>query len=168
MNKIKKLGIILLFVAVLGWFAVVRPQISAFSEKSLEVKVRAEEVKSFQQRLNDLKTIEAQGSAVTNTLEALFLAMPRSSQIPEVLVMIDALGSRSGVVLDAATVGTPSGGEVPVSMSFTGSLSSVTSFLDAINENVRTAIIKNQAVTADQSGNMTVNIQIGLVYQGEF
>ena len=167
MKRIKSLGIILLFVAVLGWFAVIRPQISAFSEKSLVVKVRAEEVKSFEQRIDDLKTIKAQGSAVTDTLEALFLAMPKSSQIPEVLVMIDALGSRSGVVLDAASVGTATGGEVPVSMSFTGSLGSVTNFLNAINENVRTAIIKNQSVTADDSGNMTVNIQIGLVYQGD-
>lgn len=167
MKKIKSLGILLLFVAILGWFAVIRPQISAFSEKALEVKIKSEEVISYQQRIDDLDKIKTQGASVTSTLEALFLAMPKSSQIPEVLVMIDALGSRSGVVLDAATIGTPSSGEVPVSMSFTGSLTSVTNFLDAINENVRTAIIKNQAVTSDDSGNMTVNIQVGLVYQGD-
>lgn len=167
MKKIKSLGIILLFVAILGWFAVIRPQISAFSEQALAVKIKVEEVKSYQQRISDLDTIKTKGGAVTATLEALFLAMPKSSQIPEVLVMIDSLGSRSGVVLDAATVGTPTSGEVPVTMSFTGNLSSVINFLDAINENVRTAIIKSQAITADNSGNMTVNIQIGLVYQGD-
>ena len=167
MKKIKSLGILLLFIAILGWFAVIRPQVSAFSEKALEVKIKAEEVKSHQQRIDDLDTIKTKGNAVTATLEALFLAMPKSSQIPEVLVMIDALGSRSGVVLDAATVGTPTSGEVPVTMSFTGNLSSVINFLNAINENVRTAIIKNQSITADNLGNMTVNIQIGLVYQGD-
>lgn len=167
MKKIKSLGILLLFIAILGWFAVIRPQISAFSEKALEVKIKSVEVSSYQQRIDDLNTIKTQGDSVTSTLEALFLAMPKSSQIPEVLVMIDALGSRSGVVLDAATIGTPSSGEVPVALSFTGSLGSVTSFLNAINENVRTAIIKNQSITSDDSGNMTVNIQIGLVYQGD-
>lgn len=167
MKRIKSLGILLLFVAILGWFAVIRPQISTFSEKALEVKIRTEEVNSYQQRINDLDTIKTQGSVVTATLEALFLAMPKSSQVPEVLVMIDSLSSRSGVVLDAATVGTPSAGEVPVAMSFTGSQGSVTKFLDAINDNVRTAIIKNQAITSNSSGNMTVNIQLGLVYQGD-
>ena len=167
MKSMKKMGLLLLFVAVLGWFAVIRPQISAFSEKALDVKVKAVEVNSHKNRIDSLKTIKGQGDAVTKTLEALFLAMPRSSQIPEVLVMIDGLSARSGVVLDAASVGTPSGGQVPVSMSFTGDLGSVTKFLDSLYENVRTAIVKNQAVTSDDSGRLTVNLQIGLVYQGD-
>ena len=43
MKKVKSLGILLLFVAILGWFAVVRPQISAFSEQALAVKIKVEE-----------------------------------------------------------------------------------------------------------------------------
>ncbi|MEX0594541.1 MAG: type 4a pilus biogenesis protein PilO [Patescibacteria group bacterium] len=167
MKNMKRWGILLLFVAIFGWFAVIRPQINAFSQKALSVKVKSEEVKSYKQRIADLDAIKAQGDSVTRTLEALFLAMPKSSQIPEVLVMIDALGSRSGVTLDAATVGTPSAGEVPVSLSFTGSLGSVTKFLNAIHNNVRTAIVKNQAITSDDNGQMTVNMQLGLVYQGD-
>ncbi len=167
MKKIKSAGILLLFVAIFGWFAVVRPLISAFSQNSLATKVKSEEVKSYEQRLSDLDAIKAQGDSVTKTLESLYLAMPKSSQIPEVLVMVEALGSRSGVTLDAATIGTASAGEVPVSLSFSGSLTSVTKFLDAVHSNVRTAIVKNQAITSDDNGKMTVNIQLGLVYQGE-
>lgn len=167
MKRIKSMGLILLLAAILGWFGVVRGQISAFSQNALNTKVKSEEVKSYEQRIEDLKTIKARGNELTSTLEALYLAMPKSGQIPEVLVMIDSIASRSGVVLEAATVGTPNAGEVPVSLSFSGSLGSVTNFLNAVYENVRTAIVKNQAVTADDSGNMTVNMQLGLVYQGE-
>jgi len=167
MSKIKNLGIILLFVAALGWFAVIRPQISAFSQNSLEAKVKAVEVKSYEERIASLDAIKKQGDSVTKTLESLFLAMPKTSQIPEVLVMIESLATKSGVSYDTASVGTPSNGEVPVNISFSGSLGSTTKFLDAVNQNVRTAIVKNQSLTSDDSGLMTVTIQLGLVYQGE-
>ncbi len=167
MGKIKKAGLLLLLAAILGWFAVIRPQFSAFSQNATNVKVKSTEVASYQQRLDDLQAIKAQGDNVTKTLELLYLAMPKSSQIPEVLVMIEALGSRAGVVLDAATVGTPTAGEVPVSLSFSGNLGSVSNFLNAINENVRTAIVKNQSITSEDAGSMTVSIQLGLIFQGE-
>jgi Tfp pilus assembly protein PilO len=167
MSKIKKLGILLLFVAIFGWFAVIRPQVSAFSQKALSTKVKATEVASYEQRLSDLDTIKKQGATVTRTLQSLYLAMPKSGQIPEVLVMIESLASRSGVSFDTASVGTPTSGEVPVSISFSGSLGSLTKFLDAVNSNVRTAIITNQSITSDDDGLMTANIQLGLVYQGE-
>lgn len=167
MNKIKRMGIILLFVAIFGWFAVIRPQVSAFSQKALATKAKGTEVASYEQRIADLDAIKKQGSTVTETLESLYLAMPKSSQIPEVLVMVESLASRSGVSFDTASVGTPTGGEVPVSISFSGGLTSLTKFLDAVNNNVRTAIIKNQSITSDDNGRMTANIQLGLVYQGE-
>lgn len=167
MKGMKKYGFILLFVGVLGWFAVVRPQIAAFSQHALEARVKGVEANSYQQRIDDLDVIRSQGAQVSATLQALYLAMPRSAQIPEVLVMIEGIGTRSGVVFSSASVGTASAGEVPVSISFSGDLSSVNSFLDAVNDNVRTAIIKNKSVTSSDLGLMTVNVQMGLVYQGD-
>lgn len=167
MGKIKKAGLLLLLAAIVGWFGVIKPQFSAFSENATNVKIKSTEVASYQQRLTDLQAIKAQGDNVTKTLEALYLAMPKSSQIPEVLVMIEALGSRTGVVLDAATVGTPTSGEVPVSLSFSGNIGSVTNFLNAVYDNVRTAVVKNQSITSDEAGTMTVSMQLGLIFQGE-
>jgi Tfp pilus assembly protein PilO len=167
MKKKTNIGLLLLLLAVFAWFAVVRGQIKVFSDRSLEAKVKNEEYRSYNTRLEDLKTIKSQGDAITQTLQSLYLAMPRESQIPEVLVMIESIGASSGVVFNSVTVGSPTADEVPVSLSFSGNLSSVTGFLGTLRNNVRTAIVKNQSMSAEANGNMTVTMQLGLIYQGE-
>ena len=165
--KNRHIGLLLLLVSLLGWFGVIRPQIHTFSANSLTAKVRSEEALSYNQRVEDLKTIKQQGDAVKSTLDALYLAMPKLAQVPETLVMMESIGANTGVVFSSLSVGTPANGEVPVSLAFTGSLSSVTSFLDGLNKNVRTAMVKGQSMTSDAAGNLSVSMQLGLVYQGE-
>ena len=175
MNMKSHIGILLLLVAVIGWIAVVRPQITNFSDQSLQVKVADTELKSYNQRIADLQSIRSQGTAVADLLNKMYLAMPRSSQIPEVLVMIESIGSKTGVVMSGVSLGTATAGgtvtssaisEVPVSISFTGTLDSVTKFLDQIRDNIRTASVQSQTITADKSGVLSVSLQLGLVYQG--
>ncbi len=160
-------GFILLFVAVFGWIFIVRPQINLFGQRSLESKAKEVEALSYEQRVEDIGSIREKGDTFQRILTAQFLAMPQSSQIPEVLVMIESLAASSGVALGSAAIGSPSENEVPASISFSGNLSSVTSFLNALNANIRTVIVKDQTLTADPaSGVLTVTMQLGLVYQG--
>jgi len=166
MKNQSRLGLILLFVAIFGYTVVLRSQLATFSDKALQVKVVSEETKSYEQRIADIAEIKKQGDVVQETLKSMFLAMPKSSQIPEALVMIDALASNSGVVLTSASVGAAAGSELPVSLSFGGDLTSVTKFLDAIHANIRTAVVKSQSISADVAGNLTINLQLGLTYQG--
>jgi Tfp pilus assembly protein PilO len=166
-NK-SSLGLILFIVAAIGWFVVVRGQIKTFSQNALTAEVKSKELRSYQDRQNHVKTIvDKGGSDATTRLNAFFLALPKQSQIPEVLVMIEQMASSSGVVFNSATVGSPTAEEVPVSISFGGSLSSVNSFLDTLYTNVRTVKIKNQVINADKTGKLSVTMQIGLVYQGK-
>lgn len=178
-NNHSRLGILLLLIAVFGWFALLRGQITVFGERSLEAKARSVEVDSYTKRLADLQSIRDQGDAVARTLRSMYLAMPKQSQVPEVLVMIETIGANSGVVFSGVTVGTPtpttdSSGqvsatqiaEVPVAITFTGTLESVTKFLDAVTTNIRTASVTSQTIAADKTGSMTVTMQLGLVYQG--
>ncbi len=166
MSKKANRGIILLAVAILGWLAVVRPQTGVFAERSLEAKVRSEEVRSYEQRLEDLKFIRDRGETVQSVLTAQYLAMPRSSQIPEVLVMIESLASSAGVILGNASIGTPTANEVPVTISFTGSIGSVNGFLNALYNNIRTVVVKDQTLVSDDGGNVNLNLSLGLIYQG--
>src|SRR5205823_3858496 len=96
----------------------------------------------------------------------LALAMPTASQVPEVLVMIESIGSSAGVNFSTVSVGTPDGTQVPVTLTFSGNQDAVNHFLDAVNNNVRTATLKNQAVTTDATGVLNVTTQLGLSYQG--
>lgn len=165
MNRSNR-GVILLLVAVLGWFFVVRPQINLFGERSLDSKARQDEVVSYEQRIKDIDFIREKGADFQKVLTAQYLAMPQTAQIPEVLVMIESLAATSGVSLGSATVGNPDSNEVPVAISFTGNLGSVSAFLNTLNNNIRTVLIKDQSMTADASGTLTVTMQLGLVYQG--
>lgn len=165
-EKTARLGYLLLVVGIAGWFGVVRPQIKAFSDKLLQTKARSVEAASYKKRLADVELIKAKGQSIQSILTTMYLAMPKSSQIPEALVIIDHLSSQSGVTISTASLGAPSGQEVPVSMSFSGSLDNISRFLDAVNRTVRSGVIKSQFITSDSAGNLTANIQLGLVYQG--
>ncbi len=166
-SKKLRLGLLLLVVAIIGWFSVVRGQLKVFSDNVLQVKVKETESTAYTTRLDHVKTIKSAGSTTQNKLTAYFLAMPRLSQVPEVLVMIESIGTSSGIVFNSVSVGTPDGSQVPVSVSFTGSVATTSNFLDAVYNNVRTAIVKSQTITSDRSGNLTYNIQLGLIYQGQ-
>lgn len=167
MKNMKHIGLVLIIISALGWFGVVRPQIKKFSENSLLAEARSDEVESYQTRLDHLKQIKEQGEAVTSTLDALYLAMPKEGQIPEALVMMESIGANTGVIFSSFSVGAPASGEVPVSIAFSGNLASVNSFLDGLNRNVRTAMVKSQSMSSDTSGNLSISMQIGLIYQGE-
>lgn len=165
--KERHLGLWLLLIALIGWFAVLRGQIQSFSDNSLETAVRDKEMRSYQTRLDQVKQIKQNSAAFQQTIQALYVAMPRLGQIPEVLVMMENAGNAAGVVFSGVTVGSPTGNEVPVSVAFAGKLSDVTNFLSALNKNVRPISIKNQTITSDKSGNMSVTMQLGLAYQGK-
>ncbi|OGD63936.1 hypothetical protein A3A71_01895 [Candidatus Berkelbacteria bacterium RIFCSPLOWO2_01_FULL_50_28] len=166
MNNKRRYGIFLLLLAVAGWFIGVRPQMDQFKERSLSYKVVREEHQSYVQRLSDIEKIKSSGAAMEKSLEAFYLAFPSSSQIPEVLVMIESLAARSGIVLNSSVIGSADGNQVPVSLAFSGNLKTMKKFLTAIYNNVRTASVKSQTVTSDASGNLNVSLQLGLLYYG--
>jgi hypothetical protein len=83
------------------------------------------------------------------------------------LVMIESIGSQAGVTFSSATIGSPNPSDVPVSLSFSGDLAAVQRFLDTMNNNVRTVIVKSQNYSSDSTGTITANLQVGLVYQGK-
>lgn len=167
MKSNHNLGLLLLLVSILAWFGLVRAQVNSFSKLTKDVKAKSLELKSYETRVSDVNKIKEAGAVAQERLRSYFLAMPKLSQIPETLVMLEQLGSSSGVSFTSASLGTPANSEVPATVSFTGSLDSVTNFLEASLNNVRTISIKNQTLTAEANGNLTVSMQLGFIYQGE-
>jgi|GEM_PF-1492229 len=166
MKKGLRLGVVLFLVAVAAFFAFVRPQMSALSESLLTAKARNEELSSYQQRLADVSYVQQQGESVQATLKALYLAMPSSSQVPEALVMIESLGASTGINFSSASFGQATESELPVSLAFSGDLTSVSRFMDGIYDNIRTVVVKSQTISADESGTLSVRLELGLVYRG--
>lgn len=168
MRKQPIFGLLLLAVAIFGWFTLVRDQISNFGEKALEARALSVEAVSYEERLKHITTIRNEGDqTIRRTLDSFFVAIPRESQIPEVLVMIEQFGNTTGISFSSVGVGSPSENEVPVSLVFSGQMPIVKSFLDTLHENIRTVRIKSQSLSSDGTGMMNVTMQIGLIYQGQ-
>lgn len=166
MGKKPKLGLILFLVAVAAFFAFVQPQMRSLSQNLLTAKARNKELNSYRQRLSDVEYVRQQGESVQSTLKALYLAMPSTSQVPEALVMIEALGNNAGISFSGASFGQATENELPVSLSFSGDLTAVSRFLDGLYDNIRTINVKSQTISADEAGNLSVRLQLGLVYRG--
>lgn len=166
MKPQKNIGLLLLLLAVFTWIFLIRGQLKVFGNRALVAKQRSIELSSLDLRIKDLDKIKSSGDTVQSIIRAYNLAMPKLEQIPESLVMIESLGSTAGVVFGAVNVGAPTGGEVPVAVTFSGNLERVSAFLDAVKNNIRSSVITTQTLTAEKNGNLTVAMQLGLVYQG--
>lgn len=167
MKNNNTIGLVLLGVAILVWFGVVRAQVASFSELSKDLTAKNAELKSYETRVADVKKIIDAGATAQDRLRAYYLAMPKLSQVPEVMVMMEGLAAASGVTFSSANLGSPTGSEVPASVTFSGSIDSVANFLDVVNRNVRTIRVKSQTLAAESNGSVTVSMQLGFVYQGE-
>ena len=175
MKKSSNIGILLIILAIVGFVVVIIPQGKTFGSRELAVKSTTTELNSYNQRISDLSTLKSQGSSFQGIINSLYQAMPSSSQIPETLVTIEDLGNNNGVTFtgvdvdsssNSTTAAVSGAASVPVTVSFTGNLSNVQAFLDALYNNIRTINVVSQTVSSDNSGNLTVTMELGLVYQG--
>jgi Tfp pilus assembly protein PilO len=162
-----------MIIALIGFVVLAVPQSKLFGSRSLTVKADTAELNSYNQRISDLDTLKSNAS-FQNVINELYQAMPSDSEVPAALVTIGDLGANSGITFTGVNVGSTgaavSSGStvptVPVTVSFSGSLSNVESFLNALYNNIRTVQVQSQTINSDNSGNLIVTMELGLVYQG--
>ena len=172
-KQFSSLGLLFILLTALGFFFVVVPQINDYTANVLTDKATTARANSYDTRIKDLDSILASGTSFQNTIDKLQLALPKGSQVPETLVMVQSLGTSSGITFTGLNVGATSstvntGGlsEMPVTVSFTGSTSNLQSFLNALKSNIRTVNVDSQRVSVQPSGALNVTMSLGLVYQG--
>ncbi len=166
-NKFVPIGIIIIAVLAL---VVVKPmavdtrktnaQINAYSERSEALGMKIAKLREFQPKL-------AEYSATINDLRT---AMPAAQQIPEVLVMVEAIAKNTGLNISGFDIQPSSGGsEVGVGMSASGTYDNLASFTSKLENNVRPIKIKSMAVTSGQgdASQIAVSVSFGILYQGK-
>lgn len=174
MKKIKSEGItvlICLAVIVLVGFLLEKPQLLSLKEKNAQILARQQEISASQQKLSDLRTAASQLKAAEKELELLNLALPSDVGIPEVLVSVEAMVSRAGLTVNSitpASEGEKTTGEVPVSVSASGSFAQLVSFTQILEKNLRPVKIKSIAIaasTAEGQTGVSATYNITLLYQ---
>ena len=116
------------------------------------------------ERLTKLKSgIESTQSAA----EELNLAFPRESQLPEVLVQLEAIASESQMKINSFSVDTaPKPGGVPISISTSGSFEQLQSFLALLESSRRPIIVQSISLSGGAEGNLTTTFTLEMLYQG--
>lgn len=166
-NKFVPIGI--LVIAILAVF-VVKPlaldarasnaQIKAYQEQSELASAKIDKLNELKPKLTEYKT----------TIDDLKMAMPAAQQIPEVLVMVEAIAKNTGLNISGFDIQPSSGGtEVGVNMSATGTYANLAGFTSKLESNVRPIRIKTMSISSSASNGqqISVSVSFGILYQGK-
>lgn len=165
-NKFVPLGIVI--IAFLA-FVSVKPL-------TLEVRTTNAEIKAYQdqsglltQKIDKLKQLKPELASAKTELDNLKMAMPAAQQIPEVLVMVEALAMNNGLKITGTDI-TPdtAGNEVGVNMIASGSYDNLAAFTVKLEQNLRPIKIKSLNITSSaETSEISAAIGMGILYQGK-
>lgn len=166
-NKFVPIGIIIIaLVAILG----VKPLIVSIRKVNAQVSAFSERADSLSTNIAKLKEIQPSLVQYSTTIDDLRMAMPAAQQIPEVLVMVEAIAKNTGLNISGFDIQPSSGksGEVGVNMSASGSYDNLAGFTTKLENNVRPIKINSISVTsAGNASVISVAVNFGILYQGK-
>jgi Tfp pilus assembly protein PilO len=166
-NKFVPLGIVIIGVLA---FVAVRPMSSEVRKTNAKIKANQEQSARTQEKIDKLNELQPKLAVYKEQIKNLKIAMPASQQIPEVLVMVQAIALDAGLSISGFDVQPDSGGgEVGVNMSATGSYDNLSQFTRKLENNLRPIKIKTMNISAadGNSQQVSVSVSFGILYQGK-
>lgn len=150
----------------LGWFWT-RPTIGAVrSEKAQinqyqraqdEAKVQVQNLQKLQQNLEVTKGAAAE----------LELVFPRTAQLPEVLVQLEAIAGASQMKVTSLSVDTSAQtGGVPISMATAGTFDQLKNFLELLESSQRPIVVKSISLAGTPEGAVTSSFTLSMLFLG--
>lgn len=129
-------------LALLAVWFILLPKLEVIRQTQTELTTLRAQVEAKTKELDSLRKLATQGGAVARTLELLAVAAPADPQIPELLIMVEAIASKSGLTLVNATPSVSTSG-TKLDLSLKGGYGSMASFFDLLNRNLRPAKVNN-------------------------
>ncbi|MDO8513151.1 MAG: type 4a pilus biogenesis protein PilO [bacterium] len=164
-NKFVPLGIIIIAILAL---VTIKPY--AFEVRATNAKIQAfrEQTKRTQDKINKLNDLKPTLEEYKTKIDDLRLAMPASQQIPEVLVMVEAIARDTGLTISGLDIQPGSDeGEVGVNMSAVGSYDNLSYFTAKLEKNLRPIRIKSMSLSSSAGDSqLSVAVSYGIQYQG--
>lgn len=147
-------------VAILAiWFGLV-PQFGAIGKTQSEIARLSGEVGNKTREVNALRKLLKDPGATGGTLNLLSLAVPSEPQIPELLIMVQAMATRAGLTLVNATPSaTPAGTKMDITLK--GGYSGMVNFLDILNRNLRPGVVQNFAIISQSNPEQSLVDTVG-------
>jgi Tfp pilus assembly protein PilO len=165
-NKFVPVGIMV--IALLG-LLVVKPLVLDLKVTNAKIYAFKNQTEETNRKIDALRQLEPQLNAAKEQINALKIAMPAAQQIPEVLVMMEAIAKEVGMQISGIEV-QPSGGndEVGVSLSAKGNYTSLAKFCETLEQNVRPIQIRTLSLgSGSEKGEIvSATVSLGVIYQG--
>lgn len=167
-NKFIPLGVL---ISVLVLLFITKPLLQDIREKNITYQAKTQDVKKMNETIGELERLKGVLAGATEQIKRLKLAMPASQQLPEAIVMIEALAKESAFHIESFGVSeAASGNEVGASMSGYGTYSSLYNFTEMLENNIRPLKIKSMSISRGKGNGSIVNVSVGLglLFQGAY
>ncbi|TSC93200.1 MAG: hypothetical protein CEN89_210 [Candidatus Berkelbacteria bacterium Licking1014_7] len=117
-----------------------------------------------------LETLKREFSTRKSELQNFNIAAPEMSEIPEALMMIEAIVSRSGADLTNLTPQKPTGGQVEIDLCLASNYEQMKTFFTILKNNLRPVsvdsikVLASQDASAAQAKSLSVSVKLKMPY----
>lgn len=169
-NNVKEhsslLPLLAVIVAIGLGYLVINPKIAELRSLNNQISAKNLDITAMQEKINNLTILKQKFSESPGDVELLNLAVPKDSQIPEIIEEVTAMAGKSGLEVNAINpvVQQTSSGETEVSISVNGDYISFVNFSENLEKNIRPVTFKsvNIASQVQASGSIKLNATITL------
>lgn len=166
-NKFVPIGIIIIAVVAM---VSIKPLVVEVRATNAKIQAYQQQSTLAQEKIDKLNELRPKMASYKTEIASLKMAMPAAQQIPEVLVMTEAIAKNTGLNISGLDIQPGSGGdEVAVNMSATGSYSNLAQFTNQFEKNLRPIRVKSISVSSSGTDGqqISVSISLGVIYQGK-
>lgn len=130
-------GLVALVGTIALYFFGFSKGIEVVTQASRERADNQAKIEALKKKISDLRSLEAQFSQAQNQVNALSVAMPAEKQMAEIVIMLETMAARAGVLLENVQPTQSTSEGVPLAISVRGSFAGILKFAELMEKNVR-------------------------------
>lgn len=153
----------ILVILALGYF-VILPMMSSLKEFNLKIAAKDQENSEMGQKISDLNSLKTEFNNAKQDVELLGLALPSSDQVPEILVQLETIANKSGMIISNLQPGKSSSLGTAFNLTTQGNFSALDLFVNSLEKNLRPIQIKsmNLSSSTNSTGGSILNVTFSL------
>lgn len=155
---------LLVVVVVIGLgYLVIQPTIIELKDLNIQIAAKVKQITTMTEKIDALKYLKAEFAKNTKDLELLGVIIPEDEQVPEILVQLSAIASKSAVQVTSITPKVTSGKSI-FQIGVNGDFSGISSFVDNLEKNSRPIAVQSvsfvPSAAKEGTASMTANLSI--------
>lgn len=168
-NKTALLIFVLIVLTLLLAIFLAWPKVKDLKQINTQVGALQGEKTALDSKIKALEEAQSQIAAAKPSIDTLNIAVPNNPAMPEILVSLESIVGRTGLVLNqlspASTGEGVSSGEAKVTISVSGSYPNVIRLLETFEKNIRPIKVNSLALTSSgETGDTAATFELSLLF----